>query len=31
MAFDVLENKLEGTYELCVKNVQGNPYKIESN
>lgn len=29
VAFDNLENKEEGTYELCGKKVQGNPEKIE--
>lgn len=27
--FDALENKEDGTYELCGKKVQGNPEKIE--
>lgn len=27
--FDNLENKEDGTYELCGKKVQGNPEKIE--
>lgn len=29
VAFDALENKEDGTYELCGKKVQGNPEKIE--
>jgi len=29
VAFDSLENKEDGTYELCGKKVQGNPEKIE--
>jgi hypothetical protein len=29
MAFDELENKLDGTYELCGEKVQGNPEKIK--
>ena len=29
VAFDDLENKEDGTYELCGKKVQGNPEKIE--
>jgi len=29
LAFDSLENKEDGTYELCGKKVQGNPEKIE--
>ena len=29
VAFDVLENKQDGTYELCGKKVQGNPENIE--
>lgn len=29
VAFDALENKVDGTYELCGKKVQGNPEKIE--
>lgn len=28
-AFDELENKEDGTYELCGKKVQGNPENIE--
>lgn len=27
--FDTLENKEDGTYELCGKKVQGNPEKID--
>lgn len=29
VAFDRLENKEDGTYELCGEKVQGNPEKIE--
>lgn len=29
VAFDTLENKEDGTYELCGKKVQGNPENIE--
>lgn len=29
VAFDALEKKENGTYELCGKKVQGNPEKIE--
>jgi len=29
IAFDSLENKEDGTYELCGEKVQGNPEKIE--
>lgn len=29
IAFDLLENKLDGTYELCGERVQGNPENIE--
>lgn len=29
IAFDALENKDDGTYELCGKKVQGNPENIE--
>lgn len=29
MAFDLLENKKDGTYELCGEKVQGNPEGIE--
>jgi len=29
VAFDELENKEDGTYELCGEKVQGNPEKIE--
>lgn len=29
VAFDALENKEDGTYELCGKKVQGNPEKIQ--
>lgn len=29
VAFDALENKGDGTYELCGKKVQGNPENIE--
>ncbi len=29
VAFDELENKEDGTYELCGKKVQGNPENIE--
>jgi hypothetical protein len=29
VAFDALENKEDGTYELCGKKVQGNPENIE--
>ncbi len=29
VAFDVLVNKEDGTYELCGEKVQGNPEKIE--
>ena len=29
VAFDSLENKEDGTYELCGKKVQGNPENIE--
>ena len=29
VAFDALESKEDGTYELCGKKVQGNPEKIE--
>ena len=28
-AFDLLENKKDGTYELCGQKVQGNPENIE--
>lgn len=28
-AFDLLENKEDGTYELCGEKIQGNPEKIE--
>lgn len=28
-AFDQLENKIDGTYELCGPKVQGNPEKFE--
>lgn len=28
-AFDILENKEDGTYELCGEKVQGNPEKIK--
>lgn len=28
-AFDALDNKEDGTYELCGEKVQGNPEKIE--
>lgn len=28
-AFDVLENKTDGTYELCGPKVQGNPERLE--
>ena len=28
-AFDVLDEKIDGTYELCGKKVQGNPEHIE--
>jgi hypothetical protein len=29
LAFDELEDKEDGTYELCGKKVQGNPEKVE--
>ena len=29
VAFDVMENKVEGTYELCGVKVQGNPENID--
>ena len=29
LAFDLLENKEDGTYELCGEKVQGNPEKID--
>lgn len=29
VAFDALENKKDGTYELCGEKVQGNPENIE--
>jgi len=29
VAFDALENKEDGTYELCGKKVQGNPENID--
>lgn len=29
IAFDSLENKEDGTYELCGKKIQGNPENIE--
>ena len=29
LAFDALENKEHGTYELCGEKIQGNPEKIE--
>ena len=29
VAFDALENKEDGTYELCGEKVQGNPEKID--
>ena len=28
MAFDVLSEKIDGTYELCGEKIQGNPEKI---
>jgi hypothetical protein len=28
-AFDALQNKLEGTYELCGEKIQGNPEEVE--
>ncbi len=29
IAFDALENKEDGTYELCGEKIQGNPEKIQ--